>query len=178
MVFSLLYSFGKINHDSHVWIISVLLMCFIDSKSNINNSINRNIITSLQTIFLTHYVSSGLWKLKRFENFDFDYFTKTILDHISYSVVEGNLMTVVIKPIIQNCSWLLGLGLIAVLCFQISCVVPILFRRFYIFYGCLILFFHLSVGVVLSIWFSKTVLGVLFFLVYTEFLKKEQQKIT
>lgn len=174
---SFLFSFGKIPHSKHAWIFSSIFMCFIDVKLSLNSSFNKLIIRLMQTTLLTHYLSSGIWKLRKLEHLNFDYLQIAALDNISYGIAEGNSVPLVVIDIMTKAPYLITIGFICVLLFQLSCFLPIILRKYYAVYGVFAICFHFTTGLSLGIYFSFTVLSCLFLLVFTEFLLQSEKDL-
>lgn len=176
MLFSIIYSYGKIGHSYHIWMISSILMCSLYSDRPLLSRFNCFVIRLNQTVLLSHYFISGLWKIRLLISTKFEFSLKDIiLEYIAYGFAESeephNLL---LKSLVHQYPWILALGFAGVIVFQITSVLPVFLNRFFTFYGILALLFHLSTGIMLSIYFHPTVLGILFFLFFTEMMIKNQ----
>jgi len=176
MVFSMIYSYGKISHDNHVWLISAFLMLFFSSQSLLNSKSNLFLIRLIQSLILSHYFISGVWKLKKI--FPLEYSLESIaLESFAYALAEKGLDDHFLIEFfgLYWASKILGWGLFFVISFQLSCLIPILCHRYFMIYGFFAVLFHASTGVALLISFKPTVLAVLFFLILTEMMIKQEK---
>lgn len=170
LFYSILYSNGKIPHSAHLWILSTLLMLFIQKRQSLLHNTNLFIIRLIQSIALSHYFISGSWKLKNIGNlFSFSFSEHTILEHIYYAIAEGNGPA----AIIQNFLFIidpiyLGLGFYLVIIFQLSCIIPIIKQRYFKYWGYCAILFHVSTGIFMGIWFQGTIAALVFFFIFTE----------
>lgn len=176
-IFFMRSSFGIVLHGTHSWIVSCIWMCFISEKENISSKHNLTVIRLIQATILSHYFFAGLWKsLKLFKVSSWEMYHSHLLDQIAYS-----LLTVSNGPnlsLVQRLSDLpvLLIGFLLVVVFQFSSLLPVLLNRGFIFYGVAIVGFHIITGITLGVWFSNTILAVLFFLIITEFLLKQERE--
>ena len=179
VTFSLQYSYQGITHANHIWFISSFLMLFFCSESNLNSNYNKLIIRLIQSLHLSHYFISGLWKLRSVISSRFEHsLTERIMEYISYSSINPDYVNLVLEffdPITG--AQLLGFGFALAIIFQLSCILPIIFNSFFILYGVLTILFHISTGIVLNIYFNNTVLACLFLLILVEFMFKYEIKL-
>ena len=166
--FSLLLSFGKIYHSAHVWLISSVLICFINLDNNLRSIHNSRVILIIRSVLLTHYVSSGIWKLRNLKHVNINYFSELAHDSIAYGYLEGSKSSEIVRLFFQESPKLAGIGLMIVIFFQLSCVIPIITKKYFVFFGFAICSFHLMNGLVLGIFFTPTIFGILFFFITTE----------
>lgn len=177
LIFFMRYSFGIVLHGTHTWIISCIWMCFISEKKSISSTHNLTVIRLIQATILSHYFFAGLWKfLKLFKVSSWEMYHSHLLDQIAYSfltVSNGPKLT-----IIQRLSDLpiFPAGFLLIVVFQLSSLLPVLFNKGFIFYGLAVVGFHIVTGIALGIWFSSTILSVLFFLIVAEFLLKHERE--
>ena len=169
--FSIMYSYGKIGHSDHAFILSSVLVCFFHEKKSLNSKWNFFILRLIQGLLLSHYFISGLWKLREMISSRFEFSLQEIaMEYIAYTLVQQN-----IHPILQfllNEPWLLSFGYFCVLIFQLTALAPIFLNRFFTLYGALAVLFHLSTGISLITYFPSTVLALLFFLVIAESMRE------
>ena len=169
VLFSILSSYGKINHDYHAFILSSVLVCFFNEGKSLNSSWNFFILRLIQGMLLSHYFMSGLWKLREMISSRFAFsFSEIAMEYIAYTWRN-------MHPILQfllNESWLLGLGYFCVLLFQLTALAPIFLNRFFKTYGALAVLFHFSTGISMAIYFFPTVLALLFFLIIAESMRE------
>ena len=172
--FSIIYSYGKIYHSSHAFILSSVLVCFFDENKNLNFKRNFFTLRLVQGILLCSYFMSGLWKLRFMisSNFTFS-FNELIMNYISYTLVSQDLHPI-LKFLLYEEPWLLSFAYFCVLVFQLTSLVPIIFDRWFRVYGVLAILFHLSTGLVLGIYFYQTVLAVLAFFILAENIKENK----
>ena len=174
IVFSVFYSYGKVDHPYHPWILSSLFVCFFNEIKPLNSSQNFFQLRLIQGLLLSHYFMSGLWKLRYLFKSEFPYsFQSIITEYIAYGMAEKPpYNNPLLDFFLYQQPWLLSLGYICVLLFQITSLAPIFFNRFFVFYGVLACLFHLATGLVLSIYFFPTVLALLFFFIVAESIRK------
>lgn len=177
--FSIIYSFGKINHTYHIWLISSFFMSFIDLRKDLHHSKNLQIIRLTQVTLLSHYFFSGLWKVREIKNFfSLETYTHTILEYIAFAMAEGNYpKKPFIEYLITSYPNILGLSFVIVIMTQLGCVIPILINRYYLAVGTLTIFFHLINGYVLGIGFMVTVYGLVYFFIFLELMLKRQKTL-
>ena len=172
VVFSILYSYGKIDHNSHAFILSSVLVCFFDENEDLSSQPNFFVLRLIQGMLLSHYFISGLWKLREMISARFGFSLKEIAtEYIAYSLSEQKLHFL-LEFLVYSVPWLLSFGYFCVLVFQLSALAPIIFNRFFKLYGVLAVLFHLLTGISVFAYFSNTVLAVLFFLVIAESLRE------
>lgn len=174
----LIFSFlGKIYHGLHVWIISSVFMCFVKSNENMVQARNFLVLRMIQMTLLSHYFISGLWKVRSMETlWSLEYFRDVLLDQMAVVILNNwEIHHLVNKYFFQEESILLGvvlgIGFMLTLLFQLTSLVPLFFYRnqhLFIIYGVMALFFHLSIGIFMGIWFFYTAFGVFFFLIWCE----------
>ena len=177
LFFSIKYSYGKIDHSYHIWMISSVLMCFVFPSQPITSKINQFFIRLTQSLLLSHYFISGLWKLRSIIASDFQTsFSEMTKEYIAYGLAESGIeVNMFLGIILYKFPWLLSFGYLFVLGFQLSSLVPVFFNRLFVFYGFLAVLFHFLTGFTLNIYFTPTVLAVLFFLIITEFLIEKEK---
>ena len=61
---SIEYSYGKVSHSRHVWMLSSVLMCFLSSDQTLKSKSNYLTLRLMQALILSHYFMSGLWKMR------------------------------------------------------------------------------------------------------------------
>ena len=107
----------------------------------------------------------------------FEYSLKEIiLEQVAYSIAELDHLNFILEFLGPYYgAELLGFDLLVVMVFQLSCILPIILNRFFMLYGFLALLFHLSTGIVLSIYYHPTPLSCLFFLILTEYMLKYEK---
>ena len=180
MAVSFIYSqFGWLAHSLQFWLISSVLICFFSANQTFKSKANYFILRLIQAILLSHYFMAGLWKLRVLFSSKFHFsFQEIISEYIAYTIAEGSL---IIHPLLQILLYqypkLLSFGFICVLIFQISSLLPVFFNKFFIFYGILTCFFHLSTSLCLGLPFSYTMLAALFFLVLSESMMKKEEEL-
>jgi hypothetical protein len=169
---SMMYSFGKVNHPDHIWMLSSVGMCFLRPGESLKSHVNLSTLRVLQKMVLCHSLFSGIWKAI---NFKLSELGDIGLEHIAYVYSRGLTPSTTILEILFNKLWVLELGYYSVIFFQLSMIYPILTGKFTKTFGILLVGFHLLTGLLLGLWFSNTVLGTLFLLVFAEFLLEEER---
>ncbi|MCZ0932729.1 MAG: hypothetical protein OXJ52_06230 [Oligoflexia bacterium] len=171
VLFSIMYSYGKISHSEHAFILSSALVCFFSESKSLNSSWNFFVLRLIQGLVLSHYFISGLWKLREMISSRFEFSLQEIaMESIAHSLAEQNIHFI-LKFLLEE-PWLLSFGYFCVLVFQLTALTPIFLNRFFKLYGALAVLFHLSTGISVITYFASTVLGVLFFLVIAESMRK------
>ena len=174
LIFSIKYSYGKIGHENHIWMISSVLMCFFSLDKTLNSKTNLFIIRLAQTLLLSHYFISGLWR--------FRYLSEYSLKDMALEVVAWTLTIYVNEPsiflkiLLHQYPEVLYFGFFCVLIFQISSLVPVFLNRFFVFYGVLAILFHILTSIAIGVYFFSTVPAVLFFLIIAETMRKKEQR--
>ena len=172
ILFSILYSYGKINPSSHAFILSSVLVCFFNENRGLNSKQNFFILRLIQGVLLSHYFMSGLWKLREMISTRFEFsLSEIVTEYIAYKYFDQN-MHFLLKLLLYEQAWLLGFGYFCVLLFQLSALTPILLNRYFKLYGVLALLFHFSTGIFFSVYFSPTVLAALFFFIIAESMRE------
>lgn len=159
-------SYGKVFHSSHIWLVSSLLVCFLNPKKSIAEKNNLLILRLMQATLLSYYFTAGLWKLR---DLGLSNWGRALQEQIAYSIAEGTGPGSNVQALFSLIpSWLLSLGFILVVGFQLSSIWPIIKLQSFKMWGVFAFFFHLSTGVFLGVWFVPTMIAVLFFLIMTE----------
>lgn len=170
MLLSFKYSFGKIDHVYHIWIVSSFCFIFYDCQHSLDGYRNKLIVKVVQSCLLMQYFSAGLWKL--FSNnmlYTFDGITKTSLEHIAYGIAESDWPLNGIRSfLIYENPWIAGVGFIMVLLFQLLCGLCGISGRGYILCGVMAIAFHSTTGFALGIWYWGTAMAAAFFLIFAE----------
>lgn len=165
---SILFSYGKIHHSEHIWMFSSVIFCFIAHQEPLSSLRNILVIRLTQTILLSFYFISGLWKLREL---GFSNWREAALEHISHAIAEGNGPGEQLQQLLlQDHVWLVTAGFSLVILFQLSAVFPVFTMKHFKVWGIGAVFFHLSTGVALGIWFSSMALAALLILVIFEIL--------
>ncbi len=171
LLFSIKYSFGKINHSVHMWFFASFFFIFIDERVRLNTTGNRLVLRLIQSTQLLSYFCSGIWKIIKLEGFSWGYFESVIMEHIAYAIAEDSEpVMVVIEFFVYQCPWLLTLGFIFVIGFQIFSIVPIIMDRYFISVGLCAIFFHTMNGIIMGATFVPAIIAALWFLVYAEWM--------
>ena len=167
-VFLILYSFRYTGHQNHIWMISSVLMCFFSSDQDLRSKKNIFIIRFMQALLLSHYFISGLWKLRTLVSAKFTIPLKDmLLETMAYTNIAGGLeFHAFIKILLYQYPWLLSIGYFCALLFQLTSLLPVIFNNLVVLYGILAILFHFLIGIAAGIYFSHTVLAILFFSYY------------
>ena len=180
ITFSVFYSYGKISHSNHSWILSSILVCFFNETKNLKSTQNLFVLRLIQAILLSHYFISGIWKLRELIQERFQYsFQDIATEYIAYGIVGHAYQNNPLLDILLSVPGLLGFGYIFILLFQITSLTPVFLNRFFVFFGVLACLFHLAIGIVLNIYFNATVLAVVLFFIIAEFFpdKEDNRKL-
>lgn len=164
ILLSIKFSYGKINHSEHIWMISSLLACLASSNKPIWDFKNLLAIRLMQSTLLCFYFISGLWKLR---SLGFSGWSEASLEHIAYTIAEGNGPTGFMQQLLMvDKVWLTTTGFTLVVLFQISSIVPVISMKYFKIWGLGAVLFHLSTGLALGIWFNSTALAAILFLIF------------
>ena len=165
---------GSIFHSQHVWLVTSLIMIFIEPNNKLSQKTNLKWLRVAQVLCLSHYFISGCWKLiSLLRNPSVEYFRKGVLEHFAFAIAEGQAQGMqVILSLINGAGPLVSLGMLAVLIFQISTIYPILTFKHMKTYGLLAIVFHIVVLISLGIFFGATAAGVALFLIVAESLRE------
>lgn len=177
LLFSIKYSFGKVNHSCHIWFFASFFFIFIDESKKLHSPKNRLVLRLIQSTLLLSYFSSGLWKLIYLETFSLDHFKDTVHEHIAYIIAEGGTpIKMVLDFFVYQYPSLLTLGFLFIIGFQIFSIVPIITERFFIPVGLCAVFFHTMTHIVMDVVFTPYIIASLYFLVYTEWMLAKERK--
>ena len=173
-VFLILYSYRYTGHHNHIWMISSILMCFFSTDQDLKPKTNCFIIRLIQALILSHYFISGLWKLRTLFSVKFTIPIKDmLLEAMAYAqTIRGLEFHAFVKILLYQYPELLSVGFFCVLLFQLTALLPLVFSNLIILYGVLAILFHFLVGITTGIYFSHTVLAILFFFVIVETMMK------
>ena len=174
-IFLILYSYKHIGHHNHIWMISSILMCFFSPDQALKSKTNCFIIRLTQALLLSHYFISGLWKLRTLFSVKFAIPFKDILSEaIAFAQTTRSLeFHIFVKVLLYQHPELLSVGFFCALLFQLTSLLPVFFNNLIILYGVLAVLFHFSMGIISGIYFSHTVLAILFFLIIVETMMKD-----
>lgn len=178
VVLSYIYSDGKIHHSYHVWLISSLVIIFYNDKEVITHKKNIKIIRLIQTVALSHYIFSGLWKIRSLGNiFNIEYSSKILLDHIAFTIAEGTFPNkVYVNNLINHYPAAIGVLFISAVIIQLLCAVPIFFNKYFMLFGSLMIIFHLLAKISLGIGFQNTIYFLIYFFIIIELVIKVETK--
>ena len=173
-IFLILYPYKYIGHHNHIWMISSVLMCFFSSSQDLKSKTNCFIIRLIQALILSHYFISGLWKLRTLFSVKFTIPIKDmLLEAMAYAqTIRGLEFHAFVKILLYQYPELLSVGFFCTLVFQLTALFPVIFNNLIVLYGILAILFHFLVGITTGIYFSHTVLAILFFFVIVETMMK------
>lgn len=166
------YSYGKISHSSHIFLVCTCLLPFFDYKKPGFTQVDQLVLKACQALILAAYFSAGLWKVRSLwgENI-----MAAVNDHIAYAIAEGGGP----PAFFSNYSLLLApefvtLGFALALLFQLSAFTPLVLPRLAPAWGIMAAAFHMSTGVYLDIYFWQMgVTAVLFLFVGPAMIKND-----
>ena len=169
MCFAMYHSFGAIGHAFHIWAISIIFIGFLDEKTLISTKFNKTIIRLVQALCFSHYFLPGLHKVWHIFEYGLpDPFYKVVFNATALAIAHRYGPGPLFMEILIKNPWFVFTGWVAVILFQLSCIIPILTGRHIMLWGFFSIAFHLSTGLFLGIWFEITVLGALFLFILTE----------
>lgn len=168
-----LFSAGVIGHHSHGWPLAAVELVFISGSGRAFTSRDLTIVRSAQALLLAPYFLSGLWRLLSLISIDgfqakLNAITEFPTEALAFAVAEGNGPLPGFAPWIEAHPGILLAGFIFFWAFEIFAFVPVLAPRWTRVWGWCAFVFHLSVTLLLSIYFTPMMLSSLFFLVLTE----------
>ena len=151
-------------------------MCFFLDQA-LRSRTNLFILRLIQGVLLSHYFISGLWKIRSLIASKFEFSLQEILmEYISVGLARNRMeINVFLNILLHHIPAPLYFGFFCVLVFQITALLPLVLGRFFMFYGILAILFHFTTGIVLGIYFTPTILAVLFFLIVAESMMKNDQ---
>ncbi len=168
LLFSLKHSFGKIDHNMQGWMVLSVLFCGLNIKQPLSSFRNLTIIRLGQCLLLSHYFSSGLWKVRKMFNSPPDSIYNLGLEHFATTIAGGSGTSLLIENFFVENDWLLGLGFIIVLIFQLTALIPFFLNKWYKAWAFVAVGFHIVTGFSLAIWFKPTIISLIFLLYITE----------
>ncbi len=176
LFFSMNFSFGKINHNIHIWIIAAIFFSLLKNQNPLKLTSNLFYVRLMQSFSLCPYFFSGLWKI-RGPLFSQDLHLNAA-EQITYALAEGNYIHPwLVNTLLYQYPKIGGYGLLLVVGFQLATIVPILQQKNFKFWGFMAVGFHITTGLTLGIWFIQTILGLLFLVVGTEFFLEAERNI-
>ena len=172
LIFSIKYSYGKIGHENHIWMISSVLMCVFSLDKSLNFKTNLFTLRLIQALLLSHYFISGLWKFR----YLLEYPLKDIaLEAIAWTLtIYADEPNIFLKVLLYQYPTALCFGFLCILIFQLSALIPVFLNRFFVLYGVLTILFHISTSIAIGVSFRSTVPAVLFFLIISETMRKKE----
>lgn len=169
LCFAMYHSFGAIGHAFHIWAISIIFVGFLDEKTFLNSKFNKTIIRLVQALCFSHYFLPGLHKVWHiFESGLPDPLYKVVLNATALAIAHRYGPGPLFMEILIKYPWFVFAGWVAVILFQLSCIIPILTGRHIMLWGFFSIGFHFSTALFLGIYFEITVLGALFLFILTE----------
>lgn len=184
IIFSLSNSQAKVSHDSFVICYTLFFAIFLPADIRGEKNKTLLVVGLLQATHLSIYFNSGLWKVRGLmnaEDFHFALFQGAPYT-LAHAIGEGATSLKSIWPIFKFGHFMiLKVGYFFVLLFQLLSFLPLFRPTLMIWWGVMAFMFHLLNGVILGIWFYKTMLFVLvnfiFIELYLKKLKGERPKI-
>lgn len=157
------FSFGKMAHSSHMWMIAAFAMVFFKSEKSYAG-FNSRIVELIQVIILASYLTAALWKVRSWMAADAFSAQDIILHNVAYAIAQGNGPAAPVLDILESHGWLLTAGFAMTVLFQISAFIPILIHRYREYWGWMAFSFHLMTGLFMGIWFNEHSVAALYFL--------------
>lgn len=173
LLFSLKYSFGKIDHDNHIWIWASIFLIFYEPSLCRTQKSNALALHLIQATLLAQYFCAGLWKIR---NTHFAYpkwsiFVEKPLDDMAYALAERANLPNDLQSFLLDYPVLLSLGYVWVLVFQLFSWLPLVRPGWMMIWGIQALLFHVFSGLFLSIWYWPTILAAVVFLIAPDFFR-------
>ena len=174
LLFSIKFSFKDIGHSRHIWFFASFFLIFFDGQTGLANLRNKLVLRLIQITLLLQYFCSGLWKFMALEKkLSLDYFREVIYEHISFSIIEGSTpIPIVSEILVYQYPSVLALGFFFILIFELFSIVPVLTGKYFCFFGCCAIFFHITTDMIMGIDFVPNIIASLYFLVYGEKMLK------
>ncbi len=154
-----------VNMLGHAWVIVSFALCFWSRRLERQAQVLRVI----QVLLLAHYFMSGLWKVRYLAKNLIDHpagavIYSTVFDPIAECIFEGNFIRPELIEALVHHPGFATLGWISVIAFQIFAFVPVTQPRYVRTWGIMAVAFHVTIGLVMGIWFTSTMLAALYFL--------------
>jgi hypothetical protein len=177
--FAIYYSFGKIDHPYHCWIIASIFMIISTPKQDYKSLRNQISLRLIQSMMLMHYFISGFWKLRYllFKNNQSASLYEFAIEHMAISTSQGASSNILIE-LLHNNELLLTTSYTLVLILQLSAIIPIILGKYFTVYGIMFICFHILTGITLDIWFYGTIFGLIFFFILPKILFSKLEHIS
>lgn len=173
LFFSMSFSYEKITHSHHSWLLAAIFICLLDTRNNLSSPKNIFYVRLMQSLLLCPYFLSGLWKI-RGPLLSQDLFLNAA-EQMTSAIAEGNqIHPWFVENLLVTNQNLLELGFLFVVGFQLSVIVPILRQRNFLIYGGLAIIFHLTTGLIMGIWFLPTIAAILLLVIGPDFFLEEE----
>lgn len=158
------------------WRLSMILVCFLAPKEDLFSPKNFKKIDLFQKILLSHYFLAGAWKLITFIKSEspINYLKFAGTEAVAETIAEGFGPPPILFELIRQFPYIVTLGFIGVIIFQLSTALPIFFRLPILYWGFGAVIFHMITGLFIGFWFYKTTIIVLLFIVYPNILKRNE----
>ena len=173
------FSFGKVNHTQHLWIMSLYAMIFFDVRKSFYQKPNLIVYDFIQTILLGTYFVSGLWKLRVWLGSGMSAgFQDSIANVIAYAIAEGNGPNPALHSLMREQIWIFSFAFLLALLFQLSTPLAIFIKKYRYAWGIFACVFHLATGYVMGVWFIEQTMAAFFFLVFVPLLEKDLKTVS
>ncbi len=156
---SLQYSYGKINNDQHPWMFAAIFFSFIGTSKSLASRRNRFFLRLTQSVLLTSYFIAGIWKMRELVQLNgIGDVQKEVLNSFAYAIAEGSIRLDSFREwFLLEHKGILVLGMLLVLVFELSVILPVILDRYYWAFGIFAILFHLNNGLFLGIPFVPTI---------------------
>jgi len=172
---SMKFSFGKVNHSEHIWMMSLLFACVFSEKKSLASRRNQTTLRLMQTALLSIYFISGLWKLR---DLGFSGWGRVAKENMAYAIAEGSGPPEFLQSLLLiEFPWVTTVGFAFVILFQMSAIIPVVTLKGWEVWGLFAVLFHFTTGVVMGIWFKPTILAAILLLIYFQRLLEADNKV-
>ncbi|WP_010522325.1 hypothetical protein [Aquimarina agarivorans] len=178
MLFALFNSAGKINHSLHTILIPLFFFSFLNFKEESKIYVNKIIFASSVFALLTTYSFAGFWKILRGflhiiqgENgiFSTNAMTRLLQYQYRYDTPTffGNFL---IENEFLGCL-LLWLGILI----EFTSVIIFFKAKLHVVWGVLLLSLHISIALIMDVFFSNALISLLPLLILSPFLIRKKR---
>lgn len=167
------YSYGKIDHYTHIWFYCGFVLIFLGNSSDHDK--NKTILKSCQYLTLSLYAISGVWKLvylfKGLQNYSFSELAR---EPLATSLVAGIVQNNSAANMLFNLQGVAIVGFVLVLIFQLLNFSLLFTPRFLLPLGYAAILFHILNGFIMNLFFLPTILCLLLFFPFAKALENEK----
>jgi hypothetical protein len=178
---ALLNSFGKINHNFHVWLVISFIFIFLPHKKwhSSQHSVTFKqkyllVFATAQIFFMTFYSMSGIWKIyaaidqiqigQTYHTFH----PYAMAQQVSHRLLQTNSESI-LGPLVVNYPWLGTLPYLAAVYLETTAVIAVFRPSLHKFLGISFMVFHFSTWLTMSIFFNTNFILLALLFVFSPF---------